>query len=75
MRRFRSGFRALASTFQEEVRIVVAEHLDVVRGTLDIIRSENVARESERDPAFRQRLAAELAGAREVMDRVRAVVA
>ena len=74
MRQFRSGFRALASTFQEEVRIAVAEHLDVVTGTLDIIRSENAARESERDPAFRQRVAAELAGAREVMDRVRAVV-
>jgi len=74
MRQFRSGFRALALTFQEEVKIAVAEHLDVVRGTLDIIRTENVARESERDPAFRQRVATELAGAREVMDRVRAVV-
>ncbi|KAK0737788.1 hypothetical protein B0T18DRAFT_420577 [Schizothecium vesticola] len=74
MRQCRSGFLALASTFHEEVKTAVAEQLKVVRGTLDMIRSEKIARESERDRAFRQRVAAELAGAEEVMDRVRAVV-
>lgn len=74
MRQFRRGFHALAATLQEQVRTTVAEQLDVVKGTLDIIQSENVARESERDPAFRQRVATELTRAREVMDRVGAVI-
>lgn len=71
MRQFRNEFRALALEFQEEVRNAVAKHLDAVRDTLDIIRSENVARESEQDPAFRRRVAAELERVREVMERGR----
>jgi hypothetical protein len=53
MRQFRREFLALASTFQNEVETAVAEQLEAVRGTLDMIGSKNVTRESGRDQAFR----------------------
>lgn len=74
MRRFHSEFYDLALEFQKEVKTTVAEQLEMVRETLDSIRSENnVATESEQDRAFRQTVAAELAGAEAVMERVGAV--
>ena len=74
MRRFRNEFGDLATAFQAQVKAAVREHLDVVTGTLDILRSENVALESERDPEFRRRVGSELRRAREVMGRISAVV-
>lgn len=74
MKRFRTEFDDLASEFQKEVKTTVAEQLDKVRETLDSIRSENVSTESEQDRAFRRRLAAQLAGAEAVMERITAVV-
>lgn len=74
MKRFRTEFDDLALEFQKEVKTTVAEQLDKVRETLDSIRSENVATESEQDRVFRRRLAAKLAGAEAVMERIIAVV-
>lgn len=74
MKRFRTEFDDLGLEFQKEVKTTVAEQLDKVRETLDSIRSENVATESEQDRAFRRRLAAKLAGAEAVMERITAVV-
>lgn len=74
MKRFRTEFDDLALEFQKEVETTVAEQLDKVRETLDSIRSENVATESEQDRAFRRRLAAKLAGAEAVMERITVVV-
>jgi len=53
---------------------VVASHLSVIEGTLDIIRSENVALESERDPEFRRRVETELRSARDEIRRIEEVV-
>lgn len=54
MRKFHSEFSDLALEFQKEVKTTVAEQLEMVRETLDSIRSENnVATESEQDRAFR----------------------
>lgn len=74
MERFRTEFDDLALEFQKEVKTTVAEQLDKVRETLDSIRSQNVATESEQDRVFRRRVAPKLAGAEAVMERITAVV-
>ncbi|KAK3381146.1 hypothetical protein B0H63DRAFT_474992 [Podospora didyma] len=56
MNEFRRRFITLARTLQDDMRAAVATHLDVVTGTLDMIRSDNVALESEQDPEFRVRV-------------------
>ena len=56
-----------ADKLQEDLVETVSEHLDGVRGTLDLVRQQNVAEESERDPEFRNRVALEVERIREVM--------
>lgn len=41
---------------QQSLKAAISSYLDVVRGTLDLVRSEHVAQESERDIAFRGRV-------------------
>ncbi|KAJ0114119.1 hypothetical protein J7T55_007953 [Diaporthe amygdali] len=64
---FRNGLQQHANKLQEELDGVVSEQLDALRGTLDIVRRENVAEESERDPNFRRRVADEVAKIRGMM--------
>lgn len=56
MREFRDSFRAKAEESQEAIREAALRYLDVVQETFDLVRSENVARESEQDPDFRLRV-------------------
>jgi len=58
--RFRNQFRDLAESLQSDVQAAVATHLLFIKNTLDIIRNENVALESERDPEFRHRVEREV---------------
>jgi hypothetical protein len=74
MRRLKSRFRELANALQTAVQASITESLDVVRGTLDMIRSENIALESEKDPGFRDRVDAELKTVVAEMARIRGVV-
>lgn len=74
MKGFRRQLKALADDLQTDLVAAVETHLDVVRGTLDIIRSENVASESERDPAFRGRVQMEVGAAKDNMQRILEVV-
>jgi hypothetical protein len=55
-RSFRNRFIVLAKRLQSAVQTAVAKHLAVITNTLDMVRSENIALESERDPAFRRRV-------------------
>lgn len=64
---FRNGLQQHADNLQQELSGVVSEHLDALRGTLDLVRQENVAEESERDPNFRGRVADEVAKIRGMM--------
>lgn len=54
MRSFRDSFRSKAHECQQKIHDATTAYLDVVRETFDLVRSENVARESERDPRFRE---------------------
>ena len=74
MRKLNNSFKELANNLQTEVQASVAESLDVISGTLDMVRSENVALESERDPDFRNRVDAELREVVVEMARIAGVV-
>jgi hypothetical protein len=72
MRKLKLEFEDLAARFEDDVRGAVEEHLGVTKRTLDMVRSEHVALESERDPEFRVRVAEELGHVKEGVERVQA---
>lgn len=67
MRELRDCFKDHAQGIQQELGGLVSTNLDSIRVTLDIVKEENAAEESERDPEFRQRVADEVAKARSLM--------
>lgn len=71
MREFQRAFHALAADLQQEIENVTTTHINVIHGTLDMVRSENVAQESERDPGFRDRVANEVAKIQVEIRRIR----
>lgn len=73
-RGFKSRFIVLAERLQSAVQTAVAKHLSVITNTLDMVRSENVALESERDPEFRVRVERETRTIRREVRRLKSVV-
>ncbi|KAK7959857.1 uncharacterized protein PG986_004711 [Apiospora aurea] len=53
---FKGSFAQIADKLQEDLQNTISLHLESVKSTLDMVRSENVALESERDPDFRARV-------------------
>jgi len=74
MRRVRTEFGNLSTQLQTEIQDRLNERLDVIAGILDILRSDNVAEESERDPEFRARVDEEIQSVKRAMEEVLAVV-
>jgi hypothetical protein len=70
MRKFKHKFNDLATQLKTDALVLVDAHLDVIEGTLNMVRSENVAVESERDPGFRARVAEVVESVKEAMDGV-----
>lgn len=60
----------MANSFQVDLRTMIESHCDVIRGTLDIIRSENIALESEKNPEFRAHVEAAVGVAKSEMGRI-----
>jgi hypothetical protein len=54
--RLRMSFKAIADSFQDDIQTAVAIHLAVIKNTLDIVRNNNIALESERELEFRARV-------------------
>jgi len=54
--RLRISFKAIVDSFQDDIQTAIAEHLAVIKNTLDIVRNDNIALESEREPEFRARV-------------------
>jgi len=46
----------LSQELQDDIKTAIAIHLSVIIDTLDIVRNENAAIESEKDPEFRGRV-------------------
>ncbi|KAM0427908.1 hypothetical protein ACHAPT_007367 [Fusarium lateritium] len=74
MRTFRDAFRAKAEESQVAIRDAAVRYLDVVQETFDLVRSENVARESEGDPEFRLRVEDVVRTGRETIQKVHRVI-
>ncbi|KAF4626102.1 hypothetical protein G7Y89_g12058 [Cudoniella acicularis] len=55
-RDFKNSFRTQAESLQTDIQTAIATHLAVIKNTLDIVRNENIALESEREPEFRGRV-------------------
>lgn len=70
MRHFRNKFNVVALEFGVGLKAQIEAHLDVICGTLDILRSENVASESEQDTEFRNRVEASVAATKENMRQI-----
>lgn len=67
MRELRRRFKNHAEGLRQKLEELASTHLGAMRATLDLVREENAAEESERDPEFRQRVAEEVARVRCVM--------
>ncbi|KAK7418469.1 hypothetical protein QQX98_003961 [Neonectria punicea] len=74
MKDFKNSFHILADEVQEKISIAVASYLSSIHRTLDIILSDNVALESEQDPAFRRRVDEDAKAGKEAIDEIRAEI-
>ena len=71
---FKNGFKALAENLQSDIQAAISTHLSVITNTLNIVRNENVALESERDPEFRKRVEREVKAVIHEIRRIQGVV-
>ncbi|KAH8664648.1 hypothetical protein BX600DRAFT_464800 [Xylariales sp. PMI_506] len=72
LRDFEKGFAILATELQEKLQATVRSHLDDLKATLDMVRSENVALESEKNPEFRGRVEVCVIASKDKMESIRA---
>lgn len=70
MRAFRARLGQLAESTQGSIQTAATAYLDAVKDTFDIVRSDNVVLEGEREPIFRNRVGDEVRVAREVVERL-----
>jgi len=73
--KFKNRFNAIAQSLQSDIQAVAEAHLSVITNSLNIVRNENVALESERDPEFRSRVAREVRAVRHEICRLQGVIA
>lgn len=74
MRSLKDSFRASSEATQAKIQEATMEYLRVIEERFDLVRSENVARESEQDPDFRLRVDQVARAGRETMQRVHQVI-
>ncbi|GAW26459.1 putative nuclear GTPase SLIP-GC [Rosellinia necatrix] len=75
LRKFRKDFNEHVKNAQDRIHEAVESNLGAIQDTLDIIRSDNIALESEKDPEFRERVTAALETTKQEMERLRSVLA
>jgi hypothetical protein len=66
----KNNFKARVESLQSDIQTAIAIHLAVIRNTLDIVRNENIALESEREPEFRARVEREVRIAKDEIRRI-----
>ncbi|RKK77915.1 hypothetical protein BFJ69_g5912 [Fusarium oxysporum] len=74
MRSLKDSFRANSEATQAKIQEATMKYLRVIEERFDLVRSENVARESEQDPDFRLRVDQVTRAGRETMQRVHQVI-
>ncbi|KAK2054164.1 hypothetical protein LY76DRAFT_523077, partial [Colletotrichum caudatum] len=75
MRDFRDRLKTSADGLQEQLLEILQRHLDAFETTLNLIRDENVATESEENPELRRCLEVETATARGELERIEEAMA
>ncbi|KAK2045699.1 hypothetical protein LZ31DRAFT_540968 [Colletotrichum somersetense] len=75
MRDFRDRLKSSADGLQEQLLEILQRHLDAFETTLNLVRDENVATESEENPELRRCLEVEIATAREELGRIEEAMA
>ncbi|KAH6642927.1 hypothetical protein C7974DRAFT_301862 [Boeremia exigua] len=70
----KAGFKALARSLQEQISEVVGQQIQLIEADLQILNSENVVLESERNPQFRRRVGSELDFVRKELERAQRIV-
>ncbi|KAK1566032.1 uncharacterized protein LY79DRAFT_529529, partial [Colletotrichum navitas] len=75
MRDFRDRLKTSADGLQEQLLEILQRHLGAFETTLNLIRDENVATESEENPELRRCLEVETATAREELGRIKEIMA
>ncbi|KAF5708726.1 hypothetical protein FGLOB1_6265 [Fusarium globosum] len=70
----KDSFRTKSEATQAKIQEATVEYLRVIEQRFDLVRSENVARESEQDPDFRIRVEQIARAGRETMQRVHQVI-
>ncbi|KAG4283163.1 hypothetical protein FPRO06_09836 [Fusarium proliferatum] len=70
----KDSFKATSEATQAKIQEATVEYLRVIEQRFDLVRSENVARESEQDPDFRLRVERIAQAGREIMQRVHQVI-
>lgn len=73
-RRFRDEFSRISDDLERKTREVIAQEFSSIEANLDTLRNDNVVLESERNPDFRMRLAAELGTMRGRMEHIRRAI-
>ncbi|RWA11880.1 hypothetical protein EKO27_g3224 [Xylaria grammica] len=74
LKSFKTDFNEHVNNTQDGIREAVRSSFSAIQGTFDIIRSDNVALESEKDPEFRGRVERVLATTKENMKGVYDVI-
>ncbi|WDK22112.1 hypothetical protein CGRA01v4_13402 [Colletotrichum graminicola] len=75
MRDFGNRLKTSADGLQEQLLEMLQRHLDAFETTLNLVRDENVATESEENPGLRRCLEVETATAREELGRIKEIMA
>ena len=70
----KARFREITQNLGTKVKETVEQQVALVEANLQILRDENVVLQSERDPEFRTRLAAEVESVQREVDRMGRVV-
>lgn len=74
MRRFQNEFEDLAAKLQTDIQAAVRADFDVIKATLDMVRNEDVAAQSDEDRAFRLRVMEQARAANQELARVLATL-
>ncbi|PQK15746.1 hypothetical protein BB8028_0006g00680 [Beauveria bassiana] len=67
MKKLRTEFKELAKTAQNDVTAAVQSYLSEIGNTLNLLRDENTANESQRDAAFHRRVSNALKASQETL--------
>lgn len=73
MRTFRDEFNKHALSLEQEVHGTIANYLNAIGTTFDIVRSENAALESEADRPFTDRVSASMTAAKTDLESLQSV--